>query len=73
MQINKEQYLKKFKVVKEFEFQEVGVAMSKDFKQNIWFLFHRFPLKKIQDGYAICQKKEIYTIAYILAVMNNLK
>jgi len=58
---------------KSHEFTEVGKEMSKYFKVNIWFLFHRFPLEKIKAAFLVCQKREIYTIAYIVAIMNQLK
>ncbi len=55
------------------EFQSLGKEMSKHFKQNIWFLFHRFPLEKIKSAFKACQKQNVYTIAYIIAIINQLK
>ena len=66
--------LKRMKVEPDsHEFQIVGKEMSKHFKQNIWWLFHRYPLALIKDAFIVCQKQEVYTIAYIVAVIHNLK
>jgi len=74
MEINKEKYLKKFQVQKKvnYEFQATGVSMSKKFKGNIWFLFYKYPLRKIQEAYKICQSKGIYTIPFIIGVLNKI-
>ena len=67
-------YLLKFKVEKDsHEFKIIGKEMSKHFKQNIWFLFHKFPLEKIKLAFKACKKQEVYTIAYIVAILNKLQ
>ena len=75
MQIDKEQYLQRFTVSKkeEFEFQETGVEMQKHFKENIWPLFYRHPLKKIQDAFQITHERKIYKIRYLIGIMKRLK
>ena len=69
-----EAYLSKFKVEKKqtFEFQEIGKTMQKDFKENIWFVFYKYPLWMIKRAYEVCQEKKIYKLAYLLAVINKL-
>jgi len=69
-----ETYLNKFHVEKKqtFEFQEIGTEMSKHFTENIWWIFHKFPLQRIKMAYTVCQEKKIYKLAYLLAVINNL-
>ena len=67
-------YLNKFKVQDKptFEFQEIGKTMQKDFKENIWFTFYKYPLWKIKRAYDVCCEKKIYKLAYLLAVINKL-
>ena len=74
MEINTQQYLSKFTVQKKetFEFQEIGKSMQKHFKENIWWIFHKFPLNKIKRAYDVCCEKEIYKLAYLLAVIHKL-
>jgi len=64
--------LSKFQVEPDsHEFTEIGKEMSKHFKENIWWLFHKYPLEKIKDAFQSCQKQEIYTLAYIIGIINN--
>jgi len=74
MEINKEQYLKKFKIEKKetFEFQEVGIEWQPFFKESIWFLFHIYPLEKLKLAFKACKKQEVYTIAYMRGIIKNL-
>lgn len=63
------------------EWQEVGVQWQPYFKENIYSQLLnkkkkdgtlKYPLEKLKAAFRVCQKQEVYTIAYIVGVLNNL-
>ena len=52
-------------------FQELGVEMSKYFKDNIWFLFSIYSEEDMKYAFEICKRKEIFTIGYMRGIIKN--
>jgi len=56
----------------DYEYQEIGIEMSKYFKDNIWWLFHKYSYPKIRQAFKICQRDSIYTISYFIGIIKKL-
>ena len=67
-------YISKFKIEKDsHEFKEVCKKWQPLFKENIWWLPYKYPLNSLKKAFRVCQKQEVYTIAYIVGILNNLQ
>ena len=56
----------------DYEYQEIGVEMSKYFKENIWWIFHKYPYPDIRQAFKVCREKGIYTIGYLREVLKRI-
>jgi len=78
MEINKEQYLSRFKKQKnkiDFEFQELGLELEPFYGKVIWSLFHKVGMteQKIRDAHKIAEKRGVTKFPYLLGIIKNLK
>jgi len=77
MKIDKEKYLKKFKITKKqtFEFQEICSNLQKIYGKGIWGLTKKlwFSEEKLRQAHKICKEKGITYIGYLIKVIKNLK
>ena len=62
----------------DWSYQELGIEMQGYFPPKdwrwMWSLFHdiRFNENKIIEGFRVCKEKGVYTIPFIIGVMNKL-
>ena len=70
---------KEEKLKKEFEkhrvdysFQALGIEMSIEFKENIWWVFHKYSEDKIRRAFKVCQEKGVYKLKFLLGVLRRL-
>lgn len=56
-----------------YEFQELGIEMESWFGQNIWWIFSKSEaeLSKTKQAFAICKKKNIKKVQYLLGILQN--
>ena len=57
----------------EYEFQELGVAMSKEHGKKVWSLFYKYPLDKIRTAWTAYQKQPIKTYPYFIGILKKTK
>jgi len=75
--INKEQYLSRFTVKenlneKDARSKELCKQWQPFFKENIYWLPHRYTLERAKTAFQACHKQQKYTIAYFRGIINNL-
>lgn len=54
-----------------YRYQELGLEMQPYFKQNIWWLFHKYHEDDIRFAFEQCKKYEKFHIGYIISVIKG--
>lgn len=54
-----------------YRYQELGLEMQKDFKENIWWLFHKYHEDDIAYAYEQCKKYEKFSVGYVISIINK--
>lgn len=62
--------LRKHKI--DYEYQEIGIEMSKYFKENIWWLFSKYPYPKIRQAFKKRQEEGVYKISHLLSDLKRI-
>lgn len=55
----------------EYSYQELGIDMQQYFGKNVWYLFHKYKEQDIREAFAICQKKNIRKIPYLIGCIKH--
>jgi len=56
----------------DYSFQELGIIMAQQFKENIWWIFHKYSEDKIRRAFKVCQEKGVYKLRFLLGVLRRL-
>jgi hypothetical protein len=54
-----------------YRYQELGVKMQKDFKENIWWLFHKYHEDDIAYAYEQCKKYQKFSVGYVISIIKK--